>query len=410
MFSPPEKSSFSVFEVNAYLRELLESDTTLQDIWIRGEVSNLSLPKSGHLYFTLKDAQAALKCVMWRSQVSRLSSLPQEGTAVEVHGSISVYEAGGQYQLYADQIRPAGEGQLYQEFLRLKNKLEAEGLFAEERKQPIPVAPAVIGIVTSPTGAALRDMLNTLRRRYPLTSVVLAPASVQGDSAPAEVAAAILRLNEYAHPDVILVGRGGGSIEDLWAFNSELVARAIAASAAPVISGVGHETDFTIADFVADLRAPTPTAAAELASPDQMELRGILLERRDALTRATQEMLAEQQQTLQQTYYRFERVSPQHKLTSARQQVDELIRRGERAAAQQFRLVRAQLSGQVQQLTALNPAGVLKRGYAVVSTRGKLVTSTADVSPNAPLRIQVSDGEFRAEVKHAEYDGEENDR
>ncbi|MEJ2759898.1 MAG: exodeoxyribonuclease VII large subunit, partial [Anaerolineales bacterium] len=249
----------------------------MQDIWIRGEISNLSLPKSGHMYFTLKDAQASIRCVMWRSQVSRLLNLPQEGEAVEVHGSVSVYEAGGQYQLYADQIRPAGEGQLYQEFLKLKNKLEAEGLFDPDRKRPIPAAPKVVGVVTSPTGAAIRDMLNTLRRRYPLTAVVLAPASVQGESAPAEVAAAILRLNEYAHPDVILVGRGGGSIEDLWAFNSELVARAIAASPAPVISGVGHETDFTIADFVADLRAPTPTAAAELASPDQMEVRGILL-------------------------------------------------------------------------------------------------------------------------------------
>jgi exodeoxyribonuclease VII large subunit len=317
-----------------------------------------------------------------------------------------VYEAGGQYQLYADQIRPAGEGWLYQEFLKLKNKLEAEGLFDPDRKRPIPAAPKVVGVVTSPTGAAIRDMLNTLRRRYPLTAVVLAPASVQGESAPAEVAAAILRLNEYARPDVILVGRGGGSIEDLWAFNSELVARAIAASPAPVISGVGHETDFTIADFVADLRAPTPTAAAELASPDQMELRGILLERRDSLARAAEEILAELHQSLQQSAYRFERVSPEHKLTSVRQQIDELIRRGERAAVQQLRLLRAELSGQTQQLAALNPASVLQRGYAVVTTQGKLVKSTGDVSPGEEIRVQVSDGEFQAKVEPDKGDGD----
>lgn len=398
LFSPPPKSSFSVFEVNAYLRELLESDATLQDIWIRGEISNLSLPKSGHLYFTLKDAQAALRCVMWRSQVARLTSLPKEGEAVEVHGSISVYEAGGQYQLYADQIRPAGAGRLYQEFLQLKNKLEAEGLFDQERKRPIPAAPRRIGIVTSPTGAAIRDMLNTLRRRFPLTEVILAPATVQGETAPAEIAAAIRRLNEFAHPDVILVGRGGGSIEDLWGFNTELVARTIAESQAPVISGVGHETDFTIADFVADLRAPTPTAAAELASPDQTELRGILWERRDALVRAVLETLTEQRADLQQNFYRFERVSPHHRLTSARQQVDELSRRGERAASQHTRLLRANLSGQAQQLAALNPTGVLQRGYAVVTTGGKLVKSTQDARPGAQIRVQVSDGEFQAEV------------
>lgn len=405
-FPTPKKSSFSVFEVNAYLRELMETDPVLQDIWIRGEVSNLSLPKSGHLYFTLKDTQAAIRCVMWRSQVSRLVNMPREGEAVEVHGSISVYEAGGQYQLYADQIRPAGEGQLYQEFIRLKNMLEAEGLFDPERKRPVPTAPKRIGIVTSPTGAAIRDMLNTLRRRYPLAEVFLAPATVQGDAAPAEISAAILRLNEHIRPEVILVGRGGGSIEDLWAFNSELVARAIAASQAPVISGVGHETDFTIADFVADLRAPTPTAAAELASPDQMELRGILLERRDTLMRATEEILAEQRQTLQQSYFLFERVSPQHKLASARQQLDDLIRRGERAAAQQFRLLRAQLEGQNQQLTALNPDAVLQRGYAVVTAGGKLVKSKADAPTDTKIRVQVQDGEFQAKVTPEDVSGD----
>jgi exodeoxyribonuclease VII large subunit len=213
-FFPQPARSLSVFELNSHLRGLIESDPTLQDVWVRGEVSNLSIPKSGHMYFTLKDSQASLRCVMWRNQVLRQTNLPQDGSAVEVHGSISVYEAGGQYQLYADQIRPAGEGLLFQEFIRLKNKLEAEGLFDEERKRPIPAAPRVIGVVTSPTGAAIRDILNTLRRRYPLARVVVAPAAVQGDAAPMEIVQAIQSLNEIIQPDVILVCRGGGSIED----------------------------------------------------------------------------------------------------------------------------------------------------------------------------------------------------
>ena len=209
LFPPEQPQIYSVIELNSYLRALLEADPNLQDVWVQGEISNLSQPKSGHLYFTLKDSDASLRCVMWRNQVVRLVTRPQDGMAVEVHGSISVYEASGQYQLYADQIRPAGEGLLYQEFVRLKNKLEAEGLFDEDRKRLIPTQPQTIGIVTSPTGAAIRDMLNTLRRRYPLAEVVLAPTAVQGDAAPAEIAAAIQALNEHVQPNVILIGRGG---------------------------------------------------------------------------------------------------------------------------------------------------------------------------------------------------------
>lgn len=409
-FSQPDPTSiFSVFELNAYLRKKLESDLVLQDLWVRGEVSNLSRPQSGHLYFTLKDAQAALKCVMWRNQVAQLGHLPQDGEAVEVHGSISVYEAGGQYQLYADQIRPAGEGLLYQEFLRLKNKLEAEGLFEQERKRRIPYAPKVIGIVTSPTGAALRDMLNTLRRRYPLVRVVLAPAAVQGDAAPGEIVSALQRLNQYAQPDVILLGRGGGSIEDLWAFNDEQVARAVAASTAPVISGVGHETDFTIADFVADLRAPTPTAAAELATPDQMELRGILLERASALARATQDLIDEQRWKVQQLDSRLQRTSPEARLRTGRQSVDELSRRGERALAHYIQLQRAQTQGLSQRLLALSPASVLERGYAVVTGRdGRVVKRTTDVQTGDQIQVRVSDGAFGAQVRK-EITGEEDE-
>jgi len=397
-FIPQPASSYTVFELNSYLRSLVESDPQLQDIWVRGEVSNLSIPKSGHMYFTLKDTQASLRCVMWRNQVLRLANPPQDGSAVEVHGSISVYEAGGQYQLYADQIRPAGEGLLYQEFIRLKNKLEAEGLFDEDHKRPIPPAPSLIGVVTSPTGAAIRDILNTLSRRYPLVQVVVAPAAVQGDAAPLEIVRAIELLNQFIQPDVILVCRGGGSIEDLWAFNDESVARAIYLSTAPVISGVGHETDFTIADFTADLRAPTPTAAAELAVPDQFELRGILLERLESLGRAAAELIDEKHWNLTQAHNLLQRFSPAARLASARQKTDELYRQGERAIRHQIQLARTQSQGQLQQLVALNPTGVLQRGYAVVTSGKTLVKSKNDVHSGDDLKIQVSDGTFHAEV------------
>ena len=221
LFSPRVPVSWSVSDLNCYLRELLESDELLQDAWVQGEVSNFSRPASGHVYFTLKDNAASLRCVMWRNSVIRQSFLPHDGDAIEVHGSISVYEAGGQYQLYADVFRPVGEGALYQEFLRLKALLEAEGLFDQGRKRPIPSLPKQIGIVTSPTGAALKDMLNTLQRRYPLVEVVLAPTPVQGEEAPPGIVKALQDVVRFANPDVVILARGGGSIEDLWAFNDE---------------------------------------------------------------------------------------------------------------------------------------------------------------------------------------------
>jgi exodeoxyribonuclease VII large subunit len=258
--------TWTVSRLTQHIRMLLESDVALQDVWVQGEISNLGRPASGHIYFTLKDAGASLRGVMWKGDARRLTLPLQDGMEIEAHGRIGVYEPQGQYQFYADLIRPLGEGLLYQEFLRLKALLEAEGLFDSERKRPIPQLPRRIGIVTSATGAALRDMLNTLRRRLPLVEVLLAPSPVQGDEAPLKLVNALATLN-LLQPDVILLARGGGSIEDLWAFNDERVVRAVVASNTPVISGVGHETDFTLCDFAADLRAPTPTAAAELATP-----------------------------------------------------------------------------------------------------------------------------------------------
>ena len=268
--------SLSVSDVTHYLRELMDSDDLLRDVWVTGEISNYSQPASGHVYFTLKDQNAALKCVMWKPQAMRLRFPMQSGMAIEAHGAISIYEQGGQYQLYVDTIRPAGEGTLYQEFNRLKAQLEAEGLFDSQRKRMLPEAPAMIGIVTSPTGAALQDMLNTLRRRYPLAEVVVAPAAVQGDAAPKEIVAALKRLNSVSGLEVILLARGGGSLEDLWAFNDERVVRAVASSRTPVISGVGHETDFTLSDFAADLRAPTRRLRLNWLPLTKLTLSGVL--------------------------------------------------------------------------------------------------------------------------------------
>ncbi|MFZ3071022.1 MAG: exodeoxyribonuclease VII large subunit, partial [Anaerolineaceae bacterium] len=258
---------FTITALNNYLRELLESDEILQDLWVRGEIFNYSQPRSGHLYFTLKDAEAQVRCVMWKNSAMRLRFDPADGMAVEAHGSMSVYSAQGQVQLYIDAMRPAGEGALFQEFLRLKARLEAEGLFDPAHKRPLPELPRHIGIVTSPSGAALQDILQTLGRRLPILKVTLAASPVQGIEAPPGIIHALARLNDLPDLDLIILARGGGSVEDLWAFNDENVARTIYSSRVPVISGIGHETDFTIADFVADLRAPTPTGAAELATP-----------------------------------------------------------------------------------------------------------------------------------------------
>lgn len=390
---------WSVTDLTRYLRELLEGDDLLQDVWVQGEVSNLSRPSSGHVYFTLKDPSATLRCVMWRSTALRQAALPREGEAVQAHGSLNIYEAGGQYQLYVDLIRPAGEGVLYQEFLRLKARLEAEGLFDPSRKRPVPTWPHRIGVVTSPTGAALRDILNTLRRRYPLAEVVIAPTAVQGAEAPAGIVAALEAINRLVSPDVILLARGGGSIEDLWAFNDERVARAIVASPAPVISGVGHETDFTIADFASDLRAPTPTAAAELATPDRAELLASLAEMQQRLLRAIQARLGNLRWSLDTLNGRLQQRSPRWMIASDRQRMDDLFHRASISLGHYLAIQRTYLRGVEQNLAALSPLAILERGYAVVShPDGRRVRSISQVASDDHIKVQVSDGEFYAQV------------
>jgi len=391
----------TVGEITQYLRTLLESDELLRDLWIQGEVSNFQRASSGHCYFTLKDSQASLRCVMWRTAVQRQASayLPTDGEAVLAHGNISIYPQNGQYQLYVDLIQPFGEGRLYQEFLRLKATLEAEGLFDPARKRAIPRFPKKIGLVTSPTGAALQDMINTITRRYPVVEVILSATVVQGEDAPPAIVKALEKLNRVAKPDVIIVARGGGSLEDLWAFNTEMVARAIANSEAPVISGIGHETDFTISDFAADLRAPTPTAAAELATPDQLELRVILHESEQQLNRLFQYVITSKHNELFGLQSDLKLHSPLNRLLSNQQRLDELTRRAHLAIQHQLELKRTKTAGLHQHLVSLNPAAVLKRGYAILESPEKhLIVSVKQVKAGDRFSARVSDGSFDAQV------------
>jgi exodeoxyribonuclease VII large subunit len=400
LFPAAAPQTYTVSKLTFLIRKLLEENETLQDVWVQGEVSNLSRPASGHVYFTLKDSSAALKCVMWKTSAARLTLPLRDGMEVEAHGRIGVYEVGGQYQLYADQIRPVGEGALYQEFLRLKAMLEAEGLFDPERKRPIPEFPKRIGIVTSATGAALRDMLNTLRRRLPLVKVILAPAPVQGIEAPPLLVKAIQSLNLQS-PDVIILARGGGSIEDLWAFNDERVVRAVAASAIPIISGVGHETDFTLCDFAADLRAPTPTAAAELATPVTIQdLTSTISNLNSLILTYTLDLIFANRSRLSSLVSRLRHLTPERRIQSERQRVDDLTRRAFSSLVHRIKLQSAYLSGTRNRLEALNPLAVLARGYAVVTRKddGRVISRVAQAADGARIQVRVSDGQFDAQI------------
>jgi exodeoxyribonuclease VII large subunit len=394
----PGLGTWTVSQLTDHIKDLLELDAQLQDVWLEGEVSNLTQSTAGHVYFTLKDTAAALSCVMWRSAAGRLGWLPQQGDAVAAHGRVSVYPARGVYQLYVDQLRPAGLGDLHARFEELRDRLRAEGLFDPERKRPCPPFPRILGVVTSPQAAALRDVLNVLRRRYPLAQVLLAPTLVQGDQAPAQIVSALQALDARDDVDAILLVRGGGSLEELWAFNDERVARAIAACRHPIVSGVGHETDFTIADFVADLRAPTPSAAAELAAPDQEELRQRLQAWSGQLEATMNRLQRQAREALQQQQRALQRLSPQARIDTDRQRVDELVRRGSRALAHALSLHRSGVAGYHARLLALSPDATLRRGYAIVrrADAGDIVRSVQQVRTGDRLDIQVQDGEFGA--------------
>jgi len=366
---------YSVAEVTGYLRERLEADSMLADLWISGEVSNLSESAAGHLYFTLKDEASQLRCVLFHR--ARLAVTIENGAAVVAHGRISIYEVSGTLQFYVDLVQPEGVGILHLEFERLKAKLADEGLFEPARKRALPPFPQHIGVVTSPDSAVLHDIINIISRRYPLVELVLSPTPVQGDGASAGIVNAFDALNDTEGIDVVILARGGGSLEELWAFNDEKVARAIYASKAPVISGVGHDTDFTIADFVADLRAPTPSAAAELAVPHRAELEGHIQAHRKALVA-----------TLTGELDRY------------CQRIDELTRGASMHLGNLLSISREKLRGRELELGSLSPLATLGRGYALVqhSATGEVVSHIEQVHRGDAIDVKVSDGQFKSRV------------
>jgi exodeoxyribonuclease VII large subunit len=397
--------TYTVWQLTTYIRDLLDLDPALQDVWVEGEISNFTRASSGHLYFTLKDDKSELRCVMWKTQAAWLSVEPQHGDAVLAHGRVAVYEARGQYQLMCDSIQAAGVGDLNRQFELLKARLDAEGLFDPAHKRPLPMFPRKIGVVTSPTTAAFQDIQNVLRRRYPLAEVILSAALVQGDEAPPQIVAAIQRLNDYTDADVIVVARGGGSLEDLWCFNDERVVRAVAASRIPVVTGVGHEIDFTLVDFAADLRAPTPSAAAEVVTPDGDALRSSMRAWSDRMDSAMFAVLDDGQRRVDTQIRWLARLSPETQIQNARQQIDDLTGRLVIHLQHDLARRRDRLAAQGRALDAANPSAILRRGYAIVTrSDGQRVTSALHAAEGTTVQIALHDGRLTATVRQREMD------
>ena len=387
---------FTVTQVAQYLKESLEQDPVLYDMWISGEISNLRTAPSGHSYFTLKDSQSQLRSVMFKG--GRGSELLAEGSLVTAHGRISFYEARGDLQVVADLVMPEGAGPLFLEMERLKMRLEEEGLFETSRKRSLPPFPTVVGLVTSPTGAVLHDIRNIISRRYPLVEVLLAPTQVQGADAVSGIVSALKSLNEDGHSDLIIVARGGGSLEELWAFNEEAVARAIYSSRIPVVSAVGHERDYTIADLVADVRAPTPSAAAELAVPDGRALIRDVQDYSEGIFRAMSQMLSIRRQEVGSMAQQLRGRAPD--IVAMRLRVDDLSVAASKALSGRLALVRERISGLHKGLGALNPEAILHRGYAIVQKKrnGEVVYRKQQVATGDALDVTVSDGSIPATV------------
>jgi exodeoxyribonuclease VII large subunit len=435
----------SIKEVNRYIRMKMEGDTRLQDVWLRGEISNFTHHSSGHMYFTLKDSDSRIRTIMFASHNQKLAFRPKEGTKVIARGNITVYERDGQYQFYALHMQPDGIGSLFMAFEQLKERLNAEGLFGQERKRSIPRYPAAIGVITSPTGAAVRDILITLRRRQPGVAVLLYPVLVQGTQAAGSIAQAIEAMNRSGEVDVLIVGRGGGSLEELWAFNEEVVARAIAASTIPIISAVGHETDFTISDFVADLRAPTPTAAAELAVANREELRQhlthvnrrlqsamnrflnqnqerllraqqsvvfrkpehLMMKHTDKVARLQEQLTYRLQLTQGQSSQRWKELrgrlreqTPVHQVRAARKRLDGNQHQLVQSMAAITKQKRMETAAMIRQLDALSPLKIMSRGYSLVydEQEAKLIRSIEEVQPGDVVRVKLSDGQLDCHV------------
>ena len=393
-----ERQALSVTQLNEYLKMVLDGDRVLSNVFVRGEISNFKLYSSGHAYFTLKDDAGQLKSVMFRSYCSRLIFKPEDGMRVIAHGRVSVYESSGQYQLYVDDMQPDGAGSLAMRFEQLKRKLAAEGLFDEARKRPLPPMPRRIGVITSPSGAAVHDIINVLGRRFPAAEMILYPSEVQGAQAPAQLISGVEFFSMTGLVDVIILGRGGGSAEDLWAFNDEYLARAVASCSIPVISAVGHESDFTICDFVADRRAPTPSAAAEIAVPDMGEILRGLVSVRTGLQASMQKLIVQERRVLNQLTQSRVFARPDQMLDGFRMRLDEYEAKLNRAADQALLQKKQSTASIAGKLEALNPLAVLSRGYATVSRDGISVTSIEQINDNDTLDIRFADGSVRATV------------
>ncbi len=402
-----EPITYSVSSVTAYVRQMFDVDYRMQDLWVEGEISNFSRPASGHWYFTLKDDRSQLKAVMWKGSVAEQPYIPEHGEKVRAHGKISVYEASGQYQLYCDFIVPLETvGDLHAKFRQLWDRLELEGLFREEIKRPLPLFPRRIGVVTSATTAAFQDVQNVLRRRYPIAEVILSPTPVQGESAPPKIVAALKLIDEYG-VDVILLARGGGSLEDLWCFNDERIARAIRETRAPVVTGVGHETDTTLVDGTADRRAPTPSAGAEMITPAIEELRERLQDLTIRMADASEQLIEARRDQLDDASHKLRLVSPLMRIRSERQRLDELNDRLGKAMRNQIAQKQQTLSGQSRALDRANPRNLLERGYAIVTrSDGKRVSNAIDAGPGATLTIQLNKGQLTATVKERKLDNQ----
>ncbi len=392
--------ALTVSQLAEHITHLIHVDLILSDVAVTGEVSNVVRAQSGHLYFSLKDARATISCVMWRSRVASLMEIPREGQQVVAQGHLDFYAPRGVLQLIVRTMEPAGGvGELYRRFEALKRQLQAEGLFEEARKRPLPFLPRRIAVITSATGAALRDILRVLRTRWPLADVLLVPSLVQGADAPASIIQALYRVYQRQDIDVILLARGGGSIEDLWAFNDEGVARMVAAAPVPVVTGVGHETDFTIVDFVADHRAPTPSAAAAAVTPDIEEFRRLLEAHKNRLYERMMAQIGERRQTLLQIEGILRRHAPFYRIDQQRLRVDDLARRLTASFVHTLEKDRLTVESLTQRLLALNPKAVLARGYALVQDdQGHVIESVTQTHPGQSLRITVADGAFPAQV------------
>ncbi len=398
--------TITVSQLTYALKRLLEDNFLLEGVWIQGEISNFTAHSSGHLYFTLKDAGACIKCVMFKSQAWSLKFKPADGQEVAIRGRIGIYEKSGQYQLYVEEMAASGLGSLYQAFARLKEKLDQEGLFDLERKRKLPPLPQKIGVITSPTGAAIQDIIKILRRRCPNVDILIFPAQVQGEEAPSSLIKALNDAARFQNLDLIIIGRGGGSLEELWAFNDEQLARAISTFPKPVISAVGHETDFTIADFVADLRAPTPSGAAELAVPDQQSLSRQVNQYQNRLYQAVNRKLQNERRVLQKITQSRVLAFPKQSLNIRRQEVDLLNERLIRGIKQSLILRRERFLKVLGQLDTLSPLATLQRGYSIVQKAdGTFIKDLSQVETGDPLKITLTSGIINCKVLSKESPG-----